>query len=63
MLNIIQIYKRAVRIYGPDTDFGFVCSDLDLEDMTLGQGHYGTLGSWTPIVLYVIQIEHGSKKL
>ena len=30
----------AVKIYGPDTDFE-VClhSDLDLGDMTLGQGH------------------------
>ena len=29
----------AVKSYGPDTNFGYVCSDLHLGDMTLDKGH------------------------
>ena len=35
----------TVRSYCPDRDFGYVCSDLDLGGMTMGQG-YDTPFPW-----------------
>ena len=34
----------VVKRDGPYTNFGYVCSDLDLRDMTLDQGHDTPLG-------------------
>ena len=44
LCEILSRSHLAVRSYGPDKDFGYVCSDLDLGDMTLGQGHDTPLG-------------------
>ena len=43
---LISRSNMAVRSYGLDTDFRnrYVCTDLDLGDMTLVQGHDTTLG-------------------
>ena len=44
LCDILSRSKLTVRSYGSDTDFGYVHCDLDLGDMTFGQGHNTPLG-------------------
>ena len=39
LCEIISRSNLAVRSYGPDTDYGYVCTLTLTSDMTLGQGH------------------------
>ena len=41
---ILSRSNMAVRSYGLDTDFGYMCSDLDLQ---MGQGGYKKVMVWT----------------
>ena len=43
--EILSRSKKTARSYSPDMDFRYVCSDIDLEDMTLSQGHDTLLGN------------------
>ena len=46
LCEILSRSNMAVRSYGPDMDFGYVCSvTLTLGGMTLGQGHDTPLGN------------------
>ena len=41
---ILSRSNLAVRSYDLDREFRYACTDLDLGDMTLGQGHDTPLG-------------------
>ena len=41
LFEVVSRSNIAVRSYGFDTDFGYVCTDVDLGDMTLGKGTGG----------------------
>ena len=41
-------------MYGPDRDFGYVCTDFDLGDMILGQGHDTLLGHGHHLRQYLV---------
>ena len=46
-----------------DTDFGYLCSDLDLRYMSLGEGHDTPLGHGQLLVWNIIQIRQVGTKL
>ena len=64
LCEILSKSNKAVRSYGPDTDFGCVCALWPWPwryDLMSRSWH--TLGSWTTTVWNITQIQWGGKKL
>ena len=64
LCELLSRSNLAVRSYGPDTDLQYICALLPSPwGYDLGSRSWHTLGSWTTIVWYYIQIGQGSTKL
>ena len=53
----------TLKSYGPDTDFGYVCTVTLTLELGPWVKAWPTLKSWTTIVWNIIQIQHGSEEL
>ena len=60
---ILSWSKLAVRSYGPDMDFGYVCTVLWPWPYDLGSRPWNNFESWTTIVWNIIQIGQVGKQI
>ena len=63
LCEILSRSNLAVRSYGLDMDFQYVCTVTLTLEIWPGSRSWHTLGSWTTIVWNYIQIGQGSMKL